>query len=180
MRNLDERARQAQDRKATLGEDIDLDLYGSKPVQHEYLDELSTLSEPDRNRMILSGMDIEEKGRSGTFIQKDSSVLHARSKEKNVEVIPIKEALEQYDWVKEQSLAELISGSNGLMDGLSRDVNLWEGVNVSFDIDVNPLGDPALLGHVLLRVEEVFEAGVTFSYSDAVGWSHKVIMEVEE
>ncbi|MDY7032476.1 MAG: SufD family Fe-S cluster assembly protein [Thermodesulfobacteriota bacterium] len=101
MRNLDERARQAQNRKATLGEDIDLVLYGSKPVQHEYLDELSTLSEPDRNRMILSGMDIEEKGRSGTFIQKDSSVLHARSKEKNVEVIPIKEALEQYDWVKE-------------------------------------------------------------------------------
>ncbi len=59
------------------------------------------LSEADKKRMILAGVDTEEKDRSGTFIQKDTAVVHAHSKQEGLEVIPIKDALKKYDWVQD-------------------------------------------------------------------------------
>jgi Fe-S cluster assembly scaffold protein SufB len=100
MRDLKEKALQAKDKKAKLGVDIDLDAYSSETVQHEYLDDLSKLSEPDRERMILAGVDAEEQDRSGSYIQKDTTVIHSRSRMEGLQVIPIKEALKE-DWVQE-------------------------------------------------------------------------------
>jgi len=83
-----------------------------------------------------------------------------------------------YDWVKQQSLADLITGSRALLSGLSSEFDIWEGVNVSFDFDVDLLGEPMLSGHILLVVEEVFEAGLIFSYSDTTGWTQEYVSEV--
>jgi Fe-S cluster assembly scaffold protein SufB len=101
MRDLDQKAQQAKDKKAGLGPDIDLRTFQSDPVSHKYLKDLQTLSGKDKKRMILAGVDASEKERSGSFIQKDSSVIHSHSKQEGLEVIPIKEALEKYDWVQE-------------------------------------------------------------------------------
>ncbi|MDY6950483.1 MAG: SufD family Fe-S cluster assembly protein [Thermodesulfobacteriota bacterium] len=101
MRSLDERAVQAKEKKAGLGPDIDLGAYASEAVAHDYVEELGSLSEDDKKRMILAGVDAREKDRSGTFVQKDSAVIHAHSKQEGLEVIPIKEALEKYDWVQD-------------------------------------------------------------------------------
>ena len=51
--------------------------------------------------MILAGIDASEEARSGSFIQKDSAVIHAHSKQEGLEIIPIKEALKKHDWVQE-------------------------------------------------------------------------------
>jgi len=99
MRDLEEKARQAQDKKAVLGPDIDLDAYQSEPVSHNYVEDLSDLSKADKKQMLLAGIDAEETDRSGTFVQKDTAVLHAHSKQEGLEVIPIREALKQYNWV---------------------------------------------------------------------------------
>jgi Fe-S cluster assembly scaffold protein SufB len=101
MRSLDEKALSARDKKAKLGQDIDLDAYGSEPVSHSYVKDLGALPEADKIRMILAGVDAQETGRSGTYVQKDTSVIHARSRQEGLEVIPIKEALKQYDWVRD-------------------------------------------------------------------------------
>jgi Fe-S cluster assembly scaffold protein SufB len=101
MRDLDEKARQAKEKKAGLGPDIDLDAYELEAVAHEYVEDLHVLSEADKKRMILAGVDTEEKDRSGTFIQKDTAVVHAHSKQEGLEVIPIKDALKKYDWVQD-------------------------------------------------------------------------------
>ncbi|MDY6990314.1 MAG: SufD family Fe-S cluster assembly protein [Thermodesulfobacteriota bacterium] len=101
MRSLDERATEAKEKTAGLGSDIDLGAYDSKLVVHDYVEELTGLSEADKKRMILAGIDAEEKDRSGTYVQKDSAVIHAHSKQEGLEVIPIKEALEKYDWVQD-------------------------------------------------------------------------------
>jgi len=101
MRSLDEKALHARDKKAKLGPDIDLDAYESGPVVHDYVEDLDALSEADKMRMILAGVDAGEIERSGTYVQKDSSVIHAHSMQEGLEVIPIKEALKQYDWVKD-------------------------------------------------------------------------------
>ena len=101
MRDIDEKARQAKEKKAAFGGDIDLDAYQSESVPHDYVDDLQALSAADKEIMIQAGVDTQEKERSGTFLQKDTAVLHAHSKQEGVEVIPIKEALKQHDWVED-------------------------------------------------------------------------------
>jgi Fe-S cluster assembly scaffold protein SufB len=101
MRSLDERALQAKGKKAGLGPDIDLGAYDPRPVAHDYVEELGTLPEGDKKRMILAGVDAEERERSGTYVQKDSAVIHSRSKQEGLEVLSIKKALKQYDWLKD-------------------------------------------------------------------------------
>lgn len=101
MRSLDERASEATEKKAGLGPDVDLGAYKSDRVAHEYVAELGRLSETDKARMILAGVDAAEKDRSGTYVQKDTAVIHAHSKQEGLEVLPIREALKQHEWVKE-------------------------------------------------------------------------------
>jgi hypothetical protein len=101
MRNLDEKASKAREKKAKLGSDIDLEAYSPETVPHDYVDDLGTLPETDKNRMILAGVDAGEKDRSGTYVQKDTAVLHAGSKHEGLEVMPIKEALKECDWIRE-------------------------------------------------------------------------------
>ncbi len=101
MRDLDKRAQEAKDKKAAIGPDVDLDSYSVKPPAHETIQDLKSLPEADKERMLLAGVDTEESERSGTYIQKDSSPIYAFSHEEGLEVLPIKEALEKLDWVKD-------------------------------------------------------------------------------
>ncbi len=101
MHVLDEKALKAKDKKAGLGSDVDLGSFGTEPVSHDYLTKLEELSPKDQKQMNLAGVDATEKGRSDTYVQKDSAVIHAHSKQEGLEVIPIKKALEQYDWVED-------------------------------------------------------------------------------
>jgi Fe-S cluster assembly scaffold protein SufB len=101
MRNLEEKAMQAREKKAGLGLDIDLEAYQSEPVSHDYVKDLGSLSEDDKKRMILAGVDAEEKDRSGTYVQKDTAVIHAQSKQEGLEVMPIKQALKECDWIQD-------------------------------------------------------------------------------
>ncbi|MEW5801075.1 MAG: SufD family Fe-S cluster assembly protein [bacterium] len=129
MRDLDEKALQAKEKKAQFGQDIDLDTFQSQapgidapvhdarrhdatardvPAHENRGVDLSGadlsgtgLSEADKKRMILSGIDTAGAGRSGTYLQKDASVLHAFSKQEGLEVMPIKEALARYPWVSD-------------------------------------------------------------------------------
>jgi Fe-S cluster assembly scaffold protein SufB len=101
MRNLNEMALQAKGKKAGLGADINLDEFTSDAVPHAYLEDLRTLPEEDKKRLMLAGVDAGEKNRSGTYLQKDSAVIHAHKKQEGLEVLPIKQALERYDWVQD-------------------------------------------------------------------------------
>ncbi len=101
MRDVDDKALAARNKKSALGPDIDIDVYSSEPVPHEYVKDLQTLSEADKKRMILAGIVTDEKQRSGTYIQKDTAVLHACSTVEGLEVMPIKQALKKYDWLKD-------------------------------------------------------------------------------
>ncbi len=100
---LKEKAAKAADKKAALGSDINLQEFDRSPVPHEYLeeDQLLTLPEAERQRLLLSGVDVEGKERAGTFFQMDTSVVHCKTKQEGIEVIPIRKALEQYDWIHE-------------------------------------------------------------------------------
>ncbi len=99
MRDLDKKAEAAKEKKAAIGPDVDLSTFTAEQVGHAYVEDLRKLPEADRNRMIQAGVDAEEKGRSGTYIQKDTAVLHAHSMQDGLEVIPIKKALKECAWI---------------------------------------------------------------------------------
>jgi Fe-S cluster assembly scaffold protein SufB len=56
---------------------------------------------PEIERLILSGLDVTGKERGGTYLQKDTTVVHCSSASEGIEVIPVRQALEKYDWVEE-------------------------------------------------------------------------------
>ncbi len=63
--------------------------------------ELTDLSAEDRSRLELAGLDIGETERSGSFFQVDQEIRHAHSGTEGIEVLPIAEALQKYDWLKD-------------------------------------------------------------------------------
>jgi Fe-S cluster assembly scaffold protein SufB len=101
MRELNEKAEQAREKKAAIGPDIDLSTFTADPTSHGYVEDLAGLQGEDRSRMIQSGVDASESGRSGTYIQMDTSVIHAHAKQEGLQVLPIKRALKEFDWARE-------------------------------------------------------------------------------
>jgi Fe-S cluster assembly scaffold protein SufB len=100
--DLKERAEAAVEKKAVFGEDIDLGQFDPAPVPHAYMadEEMCSLPPEEQKRLIMTGLDVTQKGRGGTFFQKDTSVIHCHSQQEGIEVLPVRKALEQ-DWIKE-------------------------------------------------------------------------------
>ncbi len=101
MRDIDEKALKAKEKKAALGPDVDLNTFTAEPVDHPYMQDLTQMPKEDKDRMLQAGVDVKEEIRSGTYIQKDTAVLHAHSLQEGLEVIPIKRALKEYPWVQD-------------------------------------------------------------------------------
>jgi Fe-S cluster assembly scaffold protein SufB len=102
IEELRERAQKAVEKKAAIGPDINLQEFDPAPVPHAYLadEELCELPQEEQKRLIMAGLDVTQKGRGGTFFQKDTSVIHCHSRQEGIEVLPIQEALKK-DWIRE-------------------------------------------------------------------------------
>ncbi|MBU4184915.1 MAG: SufD family Fe-S cluster assembly protein [Proteobacteria bacterium] len=79
--------------------DVNLDNYQNETEEHEYIDELSRIDSSDVDKFLNVGVDTKETGRAGTFIQKDKSVIHCKTKLDGVEVMSISQAREKYEWL---------------------------------------------------------------------------------
>jgi Fe-S cluster assembly scaffold protein SufB len=102
IEDLREKAAKAVDKKAAFGPDVDLKQFDSAPVPHTYMadEDLCELPSEEQKRLIMAGLDVTQKDRSGTFFQKDTSVIHCHSQQQGIEVMPIRKALEQ-EWIKD-------------------------------------------------------------------------------
>ncbi len=100
---LVEKAKKALDKKAALGSDVNLDEFEKAEVPHAELsdEDLMKLPEEEREQLIMSGLDLTEKERAGTYFQMDTKAVHCDIKQEGIEVIPIRKALEEYDWIHE-------------------------------------------------------------------------------
>ena len=100
---LKEKARQAVDKKAAIGPDLDLDQFDDAPVPHSYMadEDLCELPEEEQQRLLMAGLDVHKKERGGTYFQKDTAVIHCHAPQEGIEVIPIQKALAQYDWIQD-------------------------------------------------------------------------------
>ena len=99
--NLRESASRAVDKKAAIGPDINLNEFDVAPVPHSYMkdEDLCTMPKAEQERLLMSGLDVTKQERSGTFFQKDTSVIHCHTQQDGIEVIPIQRALEEHDWI---------------------------------------------------------------------------------
>ncbi|MGB9791602.1 MAG: SufB/SufD family protein [Thermacetogeniaceae bacterium] len=95
------KAQQAVEKQATNEEPVDLGRFREESEEHPYLEDLRELPEEKQRAMRLAGVDVTGKGRSGTFIQEDHSVIHTSVLDDGIEVLSIAEALEKYDWLED-------------------------------------------------------------------------------
>ena len=73
--------------------------YTTKADEHDYVEDLSAIASTDSEELVNVGIETDDKNRSATFILKDLSVVHCRSKQEGVEVLSIEKALREYDWL---------------------------------------------------------------------------------
>lgn len=79
------------------GGDLDLSVYRDKATEHPRLDNLSKIAPEDQKVLLMTGVDPAEKDRSGSFFQKDHSVIHCRTDFEGAEIMSATAAREKYD-----------------------------------------------------------------------------------
>ena len=97
-----ELAEKALNKKAALGDDIDVSSYASSAEGHPYRENPGQMSPEEKAQMLGVGIMLDDPGqRGGTFIQMDNSIVHSSSSQEGVEVMGIVQALEKYDWLED-------------------------------------------------------------------------------
>ncbi|RLB27179.1 MAG: SufD family Fe-S cluster assembly protein [Deltaproteobacteria bacterium] len=92
-------AKEAREKVATYGTDIDLEAFSSETEAHPYQENLSAFPFSDQEQMLKAGVDLSARNRSGTFIQKDHSVVHCSASQEGMEIMDIDQAREKYNWL---------------------------------------------------------------------------------
>lgn len=82
-------------------DDLDISLYHEVAASHPGLTDLSQLSPEDQKVLLMSGIDPSGKERSGSFFQKDHSVIHCQTNFEGAEIISASEARDKYAWLKD-------------------------------------------------------------------------------
>ncbi|MHC1635366.1 MAG: SufD family Fe-S cluster assembly protein, partial [Candidatus Methanospirareceae archaeon] len=81
-------------------DEIDIEAYRIEEEEYEPIGSLEELGEY-RDELLLAGIDPQERGRAGSFLQRDHSVIFARALFPGLEVMSTGEALKKYSWLKD-------------------------------------------------------------------------------
>lgn len=97
------RAEAALEKKAALGEDIDLSKYQEGARDIPEISSLDALSDEAREAMLRSGVIPTGEGRDGSIVVLDNSMVSHSAASKAYEVMDIRAAMKKHDWLKEYS-----------------------------------------------------------------------------
>jgi Fe-S cluster assembly scaffold protein SufB len=81
--------------------DIRFEDYKIDVKDHAYVEKLSQIESTDAKQFLDVGVDTGENDRIGTFIQKDKSVIHCKTKQDGIEIMGISQAQEKYGWLSD-------------------------------------------------------------------------------
>lgn len=81
--------------------DVDLKKFTTDAGNHAYIPSLSDLDASDAGEFVQIGIDTKDGARSGSFIQKDHSIIHCNSSQHGVEILGISRAQGKYPWLEE-------------------------------------------------------------------------------
>lgn len=102
MVSIKDKAEKALNKKAAIGEDIDLDEYEKMDVDaYEHVDSLEDLDKSDKETLTSVGIDTTEEERSASFLQMDQSEVFANIMYPGIEIMSTPNALEKYDWLSD-------------------------------------------------------------------------------
>ncbi|AGW15205.1 SufB/SufD family protein [Megalodesulfovibrio gigas] len=76
---------------------IDLKSFKFTGAEAAPIADLHTLSADDKHSLLMAGVDVDERMRSGSFVHMNHSNVHCKTNHKGVEILDIKAALEKYD-----------------------------------------------------------------------------------
>lgn len=85
-------------------ETVDMKKYKTSADSHSYVDDLNGIKNEEAESFLNVGIDMSEAGRSGTFIQKDASIIHCNTKQNGIDIMKISDAVktdgqaEDYLW----------------------------------------------------------------------------------
>jgi len=97
-----DKAKAASAKPAAIGEDIDLSTYVSSAEEQPYQADPSKLPAKAKEQMLGAGVILDDVSqRSGTFVQMDNAPVHSSSRQEGIEVMPVSQALEKYDWLSD-------------------------------------------------------------------------------
>ncbi|MCX6012930.1 MAG: SufD family Fe-S cluster assembly protein, partial [Chloroflexi bacterium] len=100
LRNIEEKAKAAANKKAAFGEDINLNDFNNSSYNHDYQKDLSNLPAETKRKMLDIGVNADDTTqRSGTFIQVDNTPIHSTIEQEGIDLMPLSEALEKYSWL---------------------------------------------------------------------------------
>ncbi|MBG0777635.1 MAG: SufD family Fe-S cluster assembly protein [Desulfovibrionaceae bacterium] len=80
---------------------VDLKHYHFDGANAEAIADLRSLSPDDKRQLLMSGVDVEEAHRSGSFMHLNHSGVHCASKREGLELLDIKTALKKHDGLPE-------------------------------------------------------------------------------
>jgi hypothetical protein len=86
---------------AKTADDLDLSQYREEAPEHAQVKDLLQLPVEDQKILLKSGIDPSGKQRSGTFFQRDHTVVHCQTHFEGAEIRSASEARKKYDGLKE-------------------------------------------------------------------------------
>ena len=103
VRNVLHDAEKAKDKKAPLGVDVTIENFTDEAIDaKDIIDDLDDLSKKQKDAFLSVGVDTEEKGRAGSFIQMDqNNIFTNNSVSDSIEIMNIGMALDKYHWLKD-------------------------------------------------------------------------------
>jgi Fe-S cluster assembly protein SufB len=98
---LKKSAEKSRDKKAAIGQDLDLQQFQRQAKDWAYDENYKNFDEQEKDHLLLSGIELTDEDHAGTFLQADRSIMHCKTSQPGLEILPIKEALQKYDGLKE-------------------------------------------------------------------------------
>ncbi|MHA1849706.1 MAG: SufD family Fe-S cluster assembly protein, partial [Candidatus Thorarchaeota archaeon] len=101
--DMKKRAESAKEKQAQYGDDIDLDKYDYTSSEPREIESIDDVSSEDRSLVKEVGFDTSQQSVSASFIQFDAESILADVllSQEGLEVLPMGQALKQYDWLQE-------------------------------------------------------------------------------
>ncbi len=101
LSELKEAAAKSKDKKAALGPDLDLLQFRRQAQEWSYDEQYASFAEQEKQHLLRAGIELTDADHAGTFLQADRSIMHCKTSQPGLEVLPIREALQRYDGLPE-------------------------------------------------------------------------------
>ncbi len=89
------------------------------PNAHEKIGTLKELGAEMKEKLTRIGLIIAEESGAGTYLQRDQTASLCNTRSKGVEVLPIRQAMQKYNWLKDYSWKALKAGTDAFTNDVA-------------------------------------------------------------